>query len=343
MSFIIVKEKDNNLPEKDFLNLCYKKFGSTVSFAYNFNEKICVNKNYNNFEYFCEDFYNEVLNKCSAIISFENSKEKTDDNFPLIISDTQSKKLFFKTSKDIIFCENNFKNNNTDILKHFIDFDFNNYSFLFNMISNYKKSIIIKCNGELIYLGNWKKRNNLVFSELIENIDSEREEMCNLFDYLHNVFDENKDNILRFNKNISSEYIKYKRCLYCEKDDNLDVVNNVVTLCNCCKERLNVFKCNKCNKLFTGIFFHYNNICSECFYNQPIINEVLYALHSVTFDFCNGHEKHNNIKKVKDFNYSQLSKRIIFEDTFLRINENIAYKKSLKNVFKKLELPVENI
>lgn len=344
MNLIIIKDKNNKLPNKDFLNLCYSQYGSFISFAYNFKSNIHVNKNYSDFDYFCEDLYKEADENGSVIILFSNDSknaDKIDNCFPLTISEEQTQKCFFKTIQPIIFCEDNLKTNNSEVIKQFVGFDFIKYNSLFDMVSNHQSSVILNNDGSIITLGYWLENNNLKLSSIVKEKDENKDLKENIRSIMKQENQKQFDLTKSFISHLSLSGIKQEKCLYCDNNNNLDVVNNIITLCERCQQRLNTFKCTGCQRLFTGIFYHYPNICSECFYKQPIIKEVLYALHSIAFECSSINYKNLSIKEIKTLNYLELSNKIFKEDKMFNLFSYKEYQEGKIKILKKLEFPVD--
>jgi len=346
MNLIIIKKKDQPFPNKEFLKLCYNEYSAFMGFAYSFNFKIHINKNYSDFEYFYDDLCKEADENSNVVILFSKDIKNSDhiDNcFPLTISDKQSQKCFLKTENPVIFCENNFNKDNSEILKEFVGFDFEKHSSLFNMISNYQSAVILKKDGSLIELGYWLEHDKLKVSSIVK--DDKKENNAKINEKIKLLVEKQNNNQFDVSKSFISHLlldgIKKETCFYCDNSEKLDVVNNIITLCERCQQRLNVFKCVNCNRLFTGLFYHYSNICSECFYNQPIIKEILFAMHSVSFECSCLNSKNKSMNLVRQLSFPELSDKIFSEDKMLFLFSAEDYENGKTKIFKKLEFPFD--
>lgn len=257
MSLIIIKEKNHLIPNKDYLNGCKNEYGNMISFAYAFGGKIHVNK-YNNFDYFYDDLINEANKDTSLIVMF--SKNQRKDNFPLEISVQQNERSFYHTENDVIFSEEDFKEN-FKLTSSLVGFNFNKYRNLFEMINNIKSTVILNKSGNISFFGYWFEANDVKTSAVLKQYKIEKE-------------------IIR---KYNDKELMVNRCMFCFSKDGLSFINGFATVCKNCEKQLNTFKCCNCQNIYSGYFYNYCNICNNCFFKRQVSTKALYVMHHYEF------------------------------------------------------------
>lgn len=327
MSFIVIKDKKSPNPNDDFLRRCFEIFGKNVSFSYSFNEENYVFKNYTDLDLFLNELKKDFMEEIPVIFIFQNKIE--EKQFPLSISSEQIDCDVFKTKDQIIFCEKNLEGGNESVLKKLVGFDFKKHISIFDMIVPKNNSVILNNNGEYVKTGLWLQKNKYHVSGLLSEIKSNE-----------SIFTEKpneKTNYLNF----SILKRKTETCLYCESKENLEIIDEIITVCKDCSRKLNSFKCGICKRVFCGLFYNYPNICSECNQSFSISKISIFAIHSVKFKTMDEQKRRDEIKTIRNMSYSELSKKIYKDDKELQKTHPKTYDSKLKNLFEIIQKNIE--
>lgn len=320
MSFILIKDKMDQKPQKEYLEQLARLFGYNISFAYNHKNKNYVNNNYNNFDRFYEDYYHEVEEKDVLILSFS----KKNDTAPFAIAKEQKNKSYYYTDDTIIFFEET--NELAKNISELEGFDMEKYSELIEMITDPSSIVTLNNNGDINCLGVWFEKDNYRMSS----------------EPKYNVFEIVRNKIRKFlNPVLKNETVTLRNtCLYCGSQKGLMVVNNFATICKKCQDVLNVFECTECKNHFTGCFHLYPNVCNFCYHNNEISTNLLYVMHSVEFSsLMNNNSKKQRIDSINGLSKNEVIDKLHNKETSYRFQCPTIYSMKKGKIFNKLANP----